>query len=62
MARKTMGGGITHLLLKKNTFPFTAHKQPVKHLKKYISSARQACIYLIQNTAKAVILWNIFAF
>ncbi len=27
---------------------------------KEFSSAHQACIYLIQNTAKAVILWNIF--
>ncbi len=26
-----------------------------------VSSAHQPCIYLIQNTAKAVILWNIFA-
>ncbi len=27
---------------------------------KEFSSAHQACIYLIQNTAKVVILWNIF--
>ncbi len=27
---------------------------------RYLFSAYQACIFLIQNTAKAVILWNIF--
>ncbi len=27
---------------------------------KEVSSVHQACIYLIKNTAKAVILWNIF--
>ncbi len=27
---------------------------------KEFSSAHQACIYFIQNTVKAVILWNIF--
>ncbi len=27
---------------------------------KDFSSAHQACIYFIQNTVKAVILWNIF--
>ncbi len=27
---------------------------------KDVSSINQACIYLIQNTAKSVILWNIF--
>ncbi len=29
---------------------------------KEFSSAHQACIYLIQNTAKAVILWSILLF
>ncbi len=31
-----------------------------KNKNKEVSSAHQACIYLIQNTAKAVMLWNIF--
>ncbi len=27
---------------------------------KEVSSAHEACIHLIQNTAKAILLWNIF--